>query len=463
MWFPVFVLSLNGCGTFQNAVLENERRVNHVIELQERVSKSVENLAKADVLQFNEALDLYELLNIAFENHPQAKIAWHQALESAAAKLKTDSAFYPHVDVSVNAVRAEQLGSAQKVGDSVRMTTATSNMVYPEISVSYSLFKFGAHKAESQAALNSLEAANFRFNQTLQDIALKVELAYFNLDSALATVDANRQNLEDAQVALDAANDRHASGLANKQDVLKAQAAYSAAVYDLENSKSAVETVRANLAAAIGVNISKNLRITRVAEEKYPEVDDVEKVIQEAVARRQDILAQEKTLDAQVEKLNARRRDQYPEIVAGLTASRKKIQHVNGAYNNFNAYIGVKWNLFDGYSQMADRLMAYENVKVAQLQLKSKVIDVTSQVWEHFFAYQSAAHKLDAAKESERCAEESFNYTREAYRNGLCSFTDLLTSQNALSLARRQLVCAKNDLSIEWMQLAYSTGKILEK
>jgi outer membrane protein len=455
-------LWLTGCSSFENAVLKNEQQTQRIGEmLKNTVPDPLFPLENEAVTAFDHDLDLYELLDLAFARNPETKIAWRQATIASAKKTKADSAFYPHVTANLNAARAEQLGAPS--ADGKHLTTSLSNIIYPQVEVSCSLFKFGAHKESSQAALSALKAANFQFNQALQDVAYRVELAYFALDSAIAIVNANEQNLEDAKVALDVAQNRHQSGLANKQDLLKAQAAYSAATFDLENSHSAVESARARLAVALGIQVNDNLRIATSNVQAIPDLDELEHLIEKSLEMRQDMRAKHEELAAKKHNLDAKKYDQYPELVAGVKASRKKIQDTPGMYNNFEAYVGLRWDIFDGHLKMAERLMAHEELEIARHQLRAKTLTVAGEVWECFYALKSAIQKLDSAQNSEQCAREASNYAQEAYGNGLCSFTDLLTSQNALSVARKQFVCAKNDLSVSWVRLAYCTGKILEQ
>ncbi|MDR1590566.1 MAG: TolC family protein [Puniceicoccales bacterium] len=459
--FPISVW-LGGCSSFEKTVLKNEQQIHHISKTTENTLPAFLDPSDRDtIISFDHELDLYELLDLAFARNPETKIAWRQAALASAQKTKIDSAFYPHVTASLNAARAEQLNAPDS--DGKHLTTSLSNVIYPQIEISYSLFKFGAHKESSQVALSTLKAANFQYNQALQDVAYRVELAYFSLDSAIAIVKANEQNLEDAKVALDAAQSRHQSGLANRQDLLKAQAAHSAAAFELENSRSAVESARAHLAVAIGVRVNDGLRVVTSNTQAIPDVDELENLIEKSLKMRQDMRAKWELLAAKQHGLEAKKYDQYPELIAGLRASRKKIQDTPGMYNNFEAYLGFRWDIFDGHLKMAERLMAHEELEIARQQLKAKALGVVGEVWEYFYVLKSAIKKLDSAQNSERCAWDAANYAQEAYTNGLCSFTDLLTSQNALSVARKQLVCAKNDLSVSWVRLAYYTGKILEK
>ncbi|MDR0418251.1 MAG: TolC family protein [Puniceicoccales bacterium] len=453
-------LWLAGCSSFENAILKNEQQICHVSETIGNTTSDWVFLPEHEV-SFEHELDLYELLDLAFIHSPETKTAWAQAALASAQKTKVDSAFYPHAAISLNTARVEQLGAPEPNGK--HLTTPLSNVIYPQVEINYSLFKFGAHRQSSQAALAALKAANFQFNQSLQDVAYRVELAYFSLDSAIAIVKANGQNLEDAKVALDAAQNRYQSGLANRQDLLKAQAAHSAAAFDLENSRSAVESARAHLAIAIGIRVNEKLRIVMSDAKVVPDVDELEHLIKKSLEMRQDMLAKRELLVAKQHGLEAKKYDQYPELVTGLKASRKKIQDTPGMYNNFEAYVGLRWDIFDGHLKMAERLMAHEELEISRQQLKAKALTVAGEVWECFYALKSAVQKLNSAQNSERCAWEAFNYSQEAYANGLCSFTDLLTSQNALSVARKQLVCAKNDLSVSWVRLIYCTGRILKK
>ncbi|MDR3317423.1 MAG: TolC family protein [Puniceicoccales bacterium] len=459
------LLLLGGCSGFREFALKHEQQVYEIFENQQVTDieplKSPLLSEVSEKESYDHALDLYELLDRAFSHNPLTKIAWHQATLVSAQKTKVDSAFYPHVSANLTVVRAEQTGSMSS--DGKHLTSQISNVLSPQIEINYSLFKFGAHKELSQSALSALKAANFQFSQALQDVAYAVESAYFALDSAQAIVRANEQNLEDAKVALDVAKNRHQSGLTNKQDLLKAQAAYSAAVFDLENSRSSVEVARAQLAQAMGIQVHDHLRIVASNEKAIPDMDNMEQLIGEALRKRYDMQAERETLEAKKHQLNAKNYDCYPEVFTRLSASRKKIENIGGMYNNFEAAIGLKWDIFDGHLKASEQLMAYEEMKIAHQRLNLKELDIRSQVWKYFYTLKSAIHKLDAAKEAENFALEAFNYTKEAYANGLSSFTDLSTSQNALSSARKQFVGAKNDLAMGWVQLAYVTGKILEK
>jgi len=106
-------------------------------------------------------------------------------------------------------------------------------------------------------------------------------------------------------------------------------------------------------------------------------------------------------------------------------------------YNDFEAIIDLKWDIFDVYWKMSEQLIAYEEMRIARQWLKANALNISSQAWENFYNLKSVVYKLVAAREAEDCALEAFNYTKEAYTSGLSSFIDLSTFQSALSLARK--------------------------
>ena len=144
-----------------------------------------------------------------------------------------------------------------------------------------------------------------------------------------------------------------------------------------------------------------------------------------------------------------------------LKLSSKKIKHFNGHYSNYQIAAGISWNIFDGFYKSSAQHIAKKEQKIAEEQLRAKIIAINAEVWESFYALKSSAKKIDAAKKSEKFATESLDSTQKSYVGGLCSLTDLLMAQNALSVARKQKVLAYNDSMKSMTRLMFVTGQFL--
>ncbi|MDR1527986.1 MAG: TolC family protein [Puniceicoccales bacterium] len=397
------------------------------------------------------ALDLPMLLDIAFENNPSTKKSWQAARIAAAQSGKAASIFFPRITIS---------GVAEKLETSTRESKNSAMAFYPAIEIQYSIFQFGGHAKYADAARQLLYAANYQYNRALQTLAYEVQKCYFALDSAEETVKASQKNLDDAFVAYDAAFIKNQAGLSNIQDFLQAKANRSRAEFDLENANAHVELARANLATAIGVPVSEAVRIVQSSDENdIKDLDiNVQDLIAGAMQTRQDMLAQYSIITAKKDMTWTNSSKLLPELVIGGAGNRKWFRGGNDYFNNFNVYASLRWTIFDGFSNMYDVIESRAALRSAEQELKRMQLSIASDVWAKYYAFKSAIKQLNAARNYEQSAQESFDSIVIAYKGGLSSFGDLMAAQTQLATARKQTVVSKNSLSVAVVDLAYVIG-----
>ncbi|MDR2777029.1 MAG: TolC family protein [Puniceicoccales bacterium] len=397
------------------------------------------------------ALDLPMLLDIAFENNPSTKKSWQAARIAAAQSGKATNIFFPKVTISGMAEKSEANAPGLK-----NSTTA----FYPAIEIQYSIFQFGGHAKYADAARQLFYAANYQHNRALQTLAYEVQKCYFALDSAEEAVETSQRNLDDAFVAYDAAFIKNQSGLSNIQDFLQAKANKSRAEFDLENAKAHVELARANLANAIGVPVSEAIRIVQSDDENdIKDLDiNVQDLIAGAMQTRQDMLAQHSIVAAKKDVTWTSSSKLLPELVIGGASNRKWFHGEDEHFNNFNIYASLRWTIFDGFNNMYDIIESRAALRSAEHELKQMQLSITSDVWVKYYAFKSAIKQLNAARNYEQSAQESFDSIVIAYGEGLSSFGDLMAAQTQLASARQQTVISKNNLSVAVVDLAYVVG-----
>ncbi len=163
----------------------------------------------------------------------------------------------------------------------------------PSVEINYVLWNFGKREAQTEAARQALYAANYQFNQQIQDVVLATELAYFDFDAAEGFVAAAQATLDDANTSRKAASQRLSAGLGTKQEDLQASAQVSNAEYQLEVAQSQVETARAQLALSLGIPVTGNLNIERSQKlESSAKIDDdITNLMAIAMRQRPDLMA----------------------------------------------------------------------------------------------------------------------------------------------------------------------------
>lgn len=426
------------------------------------VSKKSAGDASGEKLPSGEALTLADLVNIALENNTTTRLYWFQAKEYAAQKGKVDAQYYPSVSVGMGVSRSKiRQTSVSPLGVGTYWSTGYG----PSLEMNWLLCDFGRRSAQSQAALESLRAANFDYNQSIQDVLLGVYEAYFNLYSAQGNVKAALADIDDAKSAYDSAKARLDNSVGSKQDELRAKATLKNAEYALALANSSVETARAHLAESLGIEVSESLKISDSIE--IPQGEEAEKKIDELMAgalrERQTVLAAYSKLEAAKQNVKAAERDFLPKISAqgSMVWTDYTGDNMYGApYNNYSLGATLSWDLFTGFARKYELISAQAKERAAEQQLKETEIRIISAVWSSYYSYKSAVLQLESSKAAVDASEEAYKATKTAYENGVGTITDLLNSISTLSKARQQQVSAESALSMSIANLAHATGRL---
>src|SRR4029079_6128993 len=103
------------------------------------------------------------------------------------------------------------------------------------------------------AARSGLFQANWTHNAMIADVVRRTIQGYYAYMGARGLLDAQRITVAEAQVNLNAADDRHSVGVATIADVLQARTAFSQAQLALQQAEGSLASTRGALATLIGL------------------------------------------------------------------------------------------------------------------------------------------------------------------------------------------------------------------
>lgn len=405
-------------------------------------------------------LNLNELIEIAIENNPSTRSAWQNAKAQEAAKIQADSQWYPQISASGNYTRSRK-DSTQKANDIDSKSYGGGSQV------SWLILDFGERDANSRAAHYSLLAANFEFNQAIQDLILEVEISYYTLYSAKARLEASQMTAQDAQVTFHSAKQRLAVGLAAKLDVLQAESDYDEALFALEDSKDEVESARAALANALGFPADTEFKIAQPIwkEPSHIAEKDVYQFIEEALEKRPDIAASRATLLAKEAAVIAANSALFPNLSLGGSADKtwsKNFVDVTTKQRDYEyaGFLEIQWDVFDGFSNYAQKKQAQAEAEGQRQSLIQDELALAADVWTKYYAYEASLGKLKYSQAFLQASKESYDLALEGYRAGLKSILDLINAQDNLAAARSSLVQSKKDVLVAFAQLQHATGSL---
>ena len=450
------VISLSGCRSL-TAPIDSEHSWTPPTQTY------VDTTIKTAKIDTDNPQSLLELIDIALYNNPSTREAWANAREAEAEEKQAESQWYPQVTVSGGLTRQKQHAKGS--------LTNTDLLEYgPDLKITYLLLDFGGRSAEVEQAYQLLLAANFQFNQAMQDLLLNVSTAYYELFSDHSILEAEKVNVRDANTALEAAQQKFEAGLGAKPDLLQAEANYNDALYTLEDAKGQVREAKGNLAQILGVPANTEFRIVAPEKEIPTNINqkDVNQLIDKALANRADIAALRSTVQAKEAAIKAANSDLLPSLNAAAGAEKDWYKYYANKQPSdddysLNAGVSVDWDIFDGFYNLNQKRAAEAALKAAQAQLKELELEATADVWNSHYAYNTAVSKYKYATAYLNSAQESYNLVLESYHTGLKGILDLLDAQSDLSEARSQLIQTQKDLFVSLANLAHATGSLHSK
>ncbi|MEI6562971.1 MAG: TolC family protein [bacterium] len=418
---------------------------------------------RAEKPDLTKPLTLFELADLALQNNAATRRAWHEARAASEQVRFTEGYFIPNLTAGVGMTRVTTAAHP----DSFDQNSLTYG---PGLQLSYLVCNFGGGRSAAvEQALQTVYAANFAFNQAVQDTLLSAQLAYYNVISAQAGVETAATNSLDARVILDAATERRNAGVGVDLDVLQARTIYDQSLYALASAQGQQQIGWGLLAQAVGLPADTQLQIAMPATNMPASLSktDLRRFIDAALARRPDLSALRSTLAAREAAIKVANATRWPSLYLNGSVARDYYElyglNNRAAAANDWAYTGglsLKWNLFDGFQTLSSKRIAEAQAEAMRAQVKLVELGASAEIWSRFQNYETALHKYDFSLSALTSATAAWQLALDSYKAGVKSILDVLTAETQLAQARGQHIVARQDVFTALAQLAHATGAI---
>ena len=407
----------------------------------------------ADLERRIKQLSLAEVVDLGLRNNPQTRVSWSNARAAAAAYGSERGAYFPTIDGDVTGTRLKTVASQGR-------SAVTQSVLSPSLSLTYLLFDFGGRSGTVAAARNSLLAANYTHNATLQDVVLQIQTAYFQYVANRALLQAQQTTAREARTNLEAADARRRVGVATIADVLQARTAASQAELAAETTEGDLQTSRGALALALGLPANLPYDIDSTAGQMPVAVlaDSVDALIARATAARPDLAAARADYEASRSEISVARASRLPSLELNGTGGRTYTTTLPNGGNNYTVSLGLRIPIFAGFSRIYDQREAVALADAAQARASALGQQVVFQVFSSYHALQTAARRVATSRDLMASAEQSNEVALARYRSGVGSVLDLLSAQSALADARAQQVLARLEWNTSLARLAHDAG-----
>jgi outer membrane protein TolC len=435
---------------------------------------SVLKSSESSVIDPQKRYELAELIDLAQRLNPETRVAWEGARQAAIGVGLAESEYFPVLTLAaIGGYQNEAFPAPYNVAPS-GFFRAKLEQTLPTLNLRWLLIDFGRRKNTWNAAKEKLLSANLSFNRKHQEIIFRVKGAFFGLTSLREKIAVARSSLDSARAVRESAEAQLRNGLATLPEVSLARQQEAQAAFDLEDVLARERDAQVALAESIGIPPTTQIQVADFS--ALPPLgalkDSVEKVIDQALDKRPDLIAKVANLRSKEAEVGRARTAYYPTLSLlsnfNTLAGRVKITGGTQPTGWFSATepsggVGLlfEWNLFEGGAKLRRVELAEAERRAAEDEVTAVRDQAIRDVWKAYTDVRLAIRRLDVAAALLDASQKSYDATLESYRHGLETLIDLLAARRELSRALFTEVDTKLQLYNAASALAFSTGEPL--
>ena len=441
---------------------------------------NVANVQPPPPLDRQHAYDLAELIDIAESRNPGTRTAWNAARNVALAEGIAVSTLLPRLTASVVTGRQIASGQPSVAGFSLGQNDMDTKGTISVASFEWLLFDFGERTALIEAARQATVISNVAFTAAHQQVIYEVSNAFFINAAASARVSTATQSLKNAQSVGAAAEDRYRHGIGTTIEAAQARQATAQARLLQVQAQGAARDAYLKLISAIGISPLTEIRIADISGRRLvsPTYGSIDRVVQEALARRPDVLAAYAAQKASLANIQATQSALMPKVFVAGTAAHsdgnlnvtaipsigQQLPTVNLTGNRDSGTIlaGVTVPLYDGGTRLAMLKQAEVNADNARLALIRTQNEAVRQIVLADNTLRTSLSSYDASIALTSAAQTTFDAALAASRSGVGSITDAILAETQLLQARNARADAHSNALSAAATLALAVGALGE-
>lgn len=409
-------------------------------------------------------IPLEEAVRLARRNAPQAVQARNTVRANSATVRSRYAAFLPTINFSSGANRSDGARF-----DDIRRELVTRSNPWSgshRFNSNLELFDGGERYFNLKAAQANVDAAEATEISQSFTVALSVKQQYFAVLAAREQISAAGKQLETAQQQLRAATARVSAGAAISSDSLRSSIQVGNARLEMLQAENQLAIANASLSRLVG---SAEI-VTAVADDTSDtgEITLSEAELLALAESGPEVREATAALSAAKQGARAAKTPYLPTLSMSFGASYSTAETDNslrllGRSENYNYSTGlsVSFPIFNGLQREENVIRANITEDNAVAQLRDARLNQRQQMITLHGNFRTAQARVQIQQSSVSAAEEDLRVMQERYNLGASTLLELLTSQQTLDEARRQLIQARLDARTAKAQIEQLIGRDL--
>ncbi len=394
------------------------------------------------------------LIREALHDSPDMQIASARAHQASAAAYAANAARMPTLDASASVSRSRLARDQDPAGQGGNYSTLRSLGV----DFNYSFDLWGGQRATWEAALGQARAAEIDQQAAQLTLAADVARAYSDLGQAHIVHDLANDDLKRTRQMLDLSQRRLNSGIDSHYQYQQTESLEASAQATLIDAEKRLQSAKIALAVLLGKGPDRGNEIARPNVLQASAVALPSVLPAELLGRRPDLIAARWRVEAASKNIVAGKTSFYPNLNLSAAAGVQSLLGdalFGSASRFFNVAPTVSLPIFDGGRLRADLDSRDADYDLAVAQYNKSLVKALGDVSDSISQLHDIGRQIGAQQHATDIAQDSYNTVVQRFGSGIGNYLDVLSIEQQLLQAQRQLAnlnAEQIDLSIQLMQ-----------
>ncbi|SEM53905.1 efflux transporter, outer membrane factor (OMF) lipoprotein, NodT family [Pseudomonas sp. ok272] len=394
------------------------------------------------------------LIREALRDSPDMQIASARAHQAAAAAGAADAARMPTLDASAG-IRRERLAQYQ---DPTLQGDRYDTMRHLGATFNYTFDLWGGQRDTWEAALGQARAAEVDRQAAQLTLAADVARAYSNLGQAHIIRDLANEDLKRTQQLRALSQRRLSAGIDSQYQYQQNESLEASAQASLIDADKKLQSAKIALAVLLGKGPDRANDIARPTVLQASAVALPSVLPAELLGRRPDLVAARWRVEAASKSIDAGKTTFYPNLNLSAAAGAESLLG-NAVFGKTSLFMNIAPTLslpiFDGGRLRASLDAKDADYDLAVAQYNKSLVKALGDVSDSISQLRDIERQIGAQQRATDIAQDSYNTVVQRYGSGIGNYLDVLSIEQQLLAAQRQLANLNGeqiDLSIQLMQ-----------
>jgi NodT family efflux transporter outer membrane factor (OMF) lipoprotein len=372
---------------------------------------------------------LQQLITTGINQNLDLQAAYSRIRQAAATYEQSRLQFFPSLDANPNVAYAGS-SDPQAIGKNI-----TNSLYQATLTASWEADIWGKLKSAKRASLANMLQAGANAREVQTSLVAGIAASYYTLLALDQQLVITQESVKNWQTTVDIMKELKTANIVTGAAIVQSEASKYAVSVTIPDLQRSIRETENQLNLLLGNAPGPVKRAT--LDSQYPMTLLQTGVPAQLLANRPDVQAAEYNLRYYFELTNVARSYFYPSLTLSASAGYASLSAFWGTGSWLsNLTAGLTQPIFNQGINKARLRAAREQQQQAALNFKNTVLTAGEDVSNAMYSYQMAGQKATDRNLQLDNLRKSVAYTQELVRYGFANYTEVLTAQQNLLVAR---------------------------